>query len=62
MLMGAAGAIVPFFFLHWSENVTGFVAFGLAAAGLVGGSLLGTSSASNNFSGTTQLITGETAQ
>jgi Na+/proline symporter len=32
MLMGAAGAIVPFFFLHWSENVTGFVAFGLAAA------------------------------
>src|SRR2546427_5384388 len=56
MLMGAAGAIVPFFFLHWSENVTGFVAFGLAAAGLVGGSLLGTSSASNNFSGTTQLI------
>ncbi len=50
MLMGAAGAIVPFFFLHWSENVTGFVAFGLAAVGLVGGSLLGTSSASNNFS------------
>ena len=51
MLMGAAGAIVPFFFLRWSENVTGFVAFGLAAAGLVGGSLLGKSSASNNFSG-----------
>jgi len=38
------------------------VAFGLAAAGLVGGSLLGTSSASNNFSGTTQQTTGETAQ
>src|SRR5947207_15918402 len=38
MLMGAAGAIVPFFFLHWSENVTGFVAFGLAALGLVAGS------------------------
>jgi solute:Na+ symporter, SSS family len=41
MLSGAAGAIIPFFFLHWSENVTGFVAFGLAAAGLVVGSLLG---------------------
>src|SRR5260370_38052096 len=26
MLMGAAGAIIPFFFLHWSENVTGFCA------------------------------------
>jgi SSS family solute:Na+ symporter len=41
MLMGAAGAIVPFFFLHWSENITGFCAFGLAAMGLVFGSLLG---------------------
>jgi SSS family solute:Na+ symporter len=41
MLGGALGAIVPFFFLHWSENVTGFVAFGLAAGGLVIGSLLG---------------------
>jgi SSS family solute:Na+ symporter len=41
MLMGAAGAIVPFFFLHWNENVTGFSAFFLAAAGLVAGSLLG---------------------
>jgi len=39
MLMGAAGAIIPFFFLGWSENVTGFVAFGLAAVGLVVGSL-----------------------
>jgi len=39
MLMGAAGAIVPYFFLHWNENVTGFMAFGLAAAGLVLGSL-----------------------
>ena len=38
---GAAGAIIPFFFLHWSENVTGFAAFGLAAMGLVIGSLLG---------------------
>jgi SSS family solute:Na+ symporter len=41
MLMGAAGAIIPFFFLHWSENVTGFAAFGLAATGLVVGSLVG---------------------
>src|SRR2546421_905096 len=41
MLMGAAGAIIPFFFLHWSENVTGFAAFGLAATGLVVGSLIG---------------------
>jgi solute:Na+ symporter, SSS family len=41
MLAGAAGAIIPFFFLHWSENVTGFVAFGLAAVGLIIGSLLG---------------------
>jgi SSS family solute:Na+ symporter len=43
MILGAAGAIVPFFFLGWSENVTGFAAFGLAAVGLVGGSLLGKS-------------------
>jgi Na+/proline symporter len=42
MLMGAIGAIVPFFFLHWSENITGLLAFGLAAAGLVAGSLLRT--------------------
>lgn len=41
MLMGAAGAIVPYFFLGWSENVTGFMAFGLAACGLVIGSLIG---------------------
>jgi len=41
MLMGAAGAIIPFFFLHWSENITGFCAFGLAALGLVLGSLMG---------------------
>jgi len=40
MLMGAAGAIIPFFFLHWNENITGFMAFGLAALGLVIGSLL----------------------
>jgi SSS family solute:Na+ symporter len=47
MLMGAIGAIVPFFFLHWSENKTGFVAFGLAATGLIVGSLLARSSANN---------------
>jgi SSS family solute:Na+ symporter len=40
MLMGAAGAIVPFFFLHWNETVAGFGAFGLAALGLLVGSLL----------------------
>ena len=34
MLLGAAGAIIPYFFLHWGENVTGFAAFGLAAGGL----------------------------
>ena len=41
MLMGAVGAIVPFFFLHWSENITGMMSFGLATAGLVIGSLIG---------------------
>jgi len=41
MLMGAAGAIIPFFFLHWSENITGLCAFGLATLGLVLGSLMG---------------------
>jgi len=41
MVLGAAGAIVPFFFLHWNENVTGFVAFGLAACGfLIGGMVM----------------------
>jgi len=40
MLMGAAGAIIPFFFLHWNENITGFCAFGLAASGFVIGSLV----------------------
>ena len=38
MVMGAGGAIIPFFFLHWSENSTGFTAFGLAACGLILGS------------------------
>ena len=41
MLLGAAGAIIPYFFLGWSENVTGFSAFGLAACGLIVGSLIG---------------------
>lgn len=40
MILGGVGTIVPFFVLHWSANVTGFAAFGLAAAGLVVGSLL----------------------
>lgn len=35
MILGAAGAIVPFFFLHWNENVTGFMSFGLAAIGFL---------------------------
>ncbi len=38
MTLGAAGAIIPYFFLHWSENITGFCAFGLAAVGLLAGS------------------------
>jgi SSS family solute:Na+ symporter len=41
MIMGGVGTIVPFFFLGWSANVTGFAAFGLAALGLVVGSLIG---------------------
>jgi SSS family solute:Na+ symporter len=41
MLAGAAGAIIPFFFLGWDANITGFCAFGMAAAGLLLGSLLG---------------------
>jgi SSS family solute:Na+ symporter len=45
MVLGAAGAIIPYFFLHWGENVTGFAAFGLAAAGLIFGSLVGRSRA-----------------
>lgn len=44
MLLGAAGAIIPFFFLHWNENVTGFMSFGLAACGFLLGSLVGKSS------------------
>ena len=41
MFMGGAGAVVPFFFMHWNENITGVIAFGLAALGLVLGSQLG---------------------
>lgn len=41
MLLGAAGAIIPFFVLHWNENITGFASFGLAACGFLVGSLLG---------------------
>lgn len=41
MLGGAVGSIVPFFFLHWDANKTGFCAFGLALGGLVLGSLSG---------------------
>jgi SSS family solute:Na+ symporter len=41
MLAGAAGSIIPFFFLHWDANITGFCAFGMAFAGLLLGSLLG---------------------
>ncbi|MGH9905663.1 MAG: sodium:solute symporter family protein [Pyrinomonadaceae bacterium] len=44
MLLGAAGATIPFFFLKWSENITGFMAFGLAALGLIVGSLIGKAS------------------
>ena len=41
MIMGGVGTIVPFFILDWSANVTGFVAFGLAAVGLIAGSIFG---------------------
>jgi solute:Na+ symporter, SSS family len=47
MLLGALGAIVPFFFLHWSENVTGFMAYGLAALGLLVGSVMRSGRAQN---------------
>ena len=41
MLMGAIGAIVPFFVLHRSESFAGFASFGLATAGLLAGSFIG---------------------
>jgi len=40
MIGDAAGAIVPFFFMHLSEGVVGFVAFAMAAAGLLLGSAI----------------------
>jgi solute:Na+ symporter, SSS family len=40
MIFGAGGAIIPYFFLHWGENLTGFAAFGLAGLGLIIGSIL----------------------
>ena len=40
MILGGAGAIFPYFFFHWSENITGFTSFGLAAVGLTAGSLI----------------------
>ena len=43
MIMGGVGTIVPFFFLGWGANETGFSAFGLAATGLIVGSLVGRS-------------------
>jgi SSS family solute:Na+ symporter len=46
MSLGAVGAIIPYFFLHWGENVTGFCAFGLAAVGLLAGSFAGRGQAS----------------
>lgn len=46
MLCGAAGAIVPFFFLHMDANLTGFCAFGLALVGFVAGSFVGKKSPS----------------
>jgi solute:Na+ symporter, SSS family len=45
MVLGAAGAIVPFFFLHWNENITGFMSFGLAACGFLLGAMIGRPSA-----------------
>ena len=45
MLAGAAGAIVPFFFLGWDANITGFCAFGMAGAGMLFGSLIAQSPA-----------------
>jgi solute:Na+ symporter, SSS family len=41
MLGGAAGSIIPFFFLKWNANITGFCAYGMALAGMVIGSLIG---------------------
>ena len=45
MILGAVGAIVPFFFLHWNENITGFMSFGLAGCGFLLGAMIGRPSA-----------------
>lgn len=55
MVMGAMGAIVPFFFLHKSESFSGFAAFGLAAAGLLIGSLFGKANPSSHAQRALQL-------
>jgi SSS family solute:Na+ symporter len=41
MILGAAGAIYPFFVLKWDGGKSGFVAYSLATLGLVVGSLIG---------------------
>ncbi len=41
MLGGAAGAIIPFFFLNWNANIAGFFAYGMALTGMILGSLIG---------------------
>jgi hypothetical protein len=41
MILGAVGAIYPFFVLKWDGGKSGFVAYTLATLGLVVGSLLG---------------------
>lgn len=40
MIGDAAGAIVPLFFMYLSERVVGFVAFAMAAAGLLHGAAI----------------------
>jgi Na+/proline symporter len=41
MILGAVGAIYPFFIWHWSPGNAGFVAYSMAVFGLVIGSLIG---------------------
>jgi Na+/proline symporter len=40
-LLGGISGSVGFFLLHWPANYAGFLAFALAAAGMVAGSFLG---------------------
>jgi solute:Na+ symporter, SSS family len=61
MLLGAAGAIVPFFFLHWDESTTGFASFGLAACGFLLGSLAGRPSRASSQPLPTARSLGETS-